>query len=838
MRRLLIIIALLFAGIVHAGHDGNRNTSTTVQCLPNPAAANSTLTCTATVQDLYGVPGQSKSPTGTVNFSVIAGPGNFAPASCTLVTGASPFSSCSVSYTPTSGGTHIVAAAYSGNTGVGFVGNWLASNGSTSVTVNNPTPSINAVSPVFGLRGDTLNVTITGGDFASVGITATFGAGITVNSLTWVDSGTLTANISIASAAATGLRNVTVTNPAPVGGSATLVNGFEVRNPAPVIGSLTPAATEAGSGALVVTIDGSGFVPDSVASYNGGARSTVFVNSTQLQMSLAAPDTDVVGSYPVQVVNPAPGGGTSNTVQFSVVVSGGSFDTVESGTAPGGAMFTKLAGTTFAFDVLATDVSRLSINASFTGTVNIELLDAADDSGALDTNGCRASWTTLQTLPNATFAAGDTGRISASVNSAAAVRVARFRISYPATGVPSHVGCSADAFSIRPTSLDLSTSLNNGSTSGTPVHAAGSAFTMTATAIPGYDGVPQVNAVAGVTGTLAGSFSAANPATGESTGNGFIYDEVGSFLLAATELYDDSFTAVDQPDDCATGFLDSLGRYGCSFGNIADTDPVGRFVPAYFDVEVAHGCADAGGFTYSGQPFLVTVTARESGGGVTQNYAGAYAKETVLSDAGDTSRFTASNIILAMDFMAGIASDIDVIYTVPVPATPFTTINLRAVDEDLVSSSGHLEESTEIRSGRLVLGNVSAITSNDGLLPVILQAWQETSATVFEWDVHAEDTTCTTLNSGNFTLSNAQGPLAGNTAISGFFFNAGQGMLTLSAPGPGNYGSVDADVATGSWLHFDWNSTGTPESPVGKITFFEIFETEQGFIDRYEIIPQ
>lgn len=856
LRTLLLMTALLLLTLPEvsfAGHDGNRNTSTVVSCAPDPANAHDAVTCTATVSDLYGVPGQRSAPLGTVNFSVVSGPGNLSPTSCTLIaTATTGVSSCSVTYTPTAGGTHTISGDYSGGVATAFVGNWLPSSGNTSITVNNPTPVITSINPIFGLRGDTLDVTINGSDFASVGMTATFGAGVTVNTVTWISSTTLVANVSIDVATTTGFRDVAVTNPAPAGGTATLAGAFEVRNPAPVINSLTPSAAEAGSGALIVTIDGTGFVTDSVAWFNGGARSTSFVNSTQLQMSLTAGDTATVGSYPVTVVNATPGGGTSNTVQFSVVVSGGSFDSVETGAALGTTMFTKLAGSAFTFDLLATDVSRTSVNTSFTGTVAIELLDATDDSGALDANGCRPSWTTLQALPNQAFAAANNGRISVNTSYADSVRVARFRVSYPAAGVPSRVGCSSDAFSIRPTALTLSSALNNGANTGTPIHAAGTAFSMSATAVAGYTGTPQINASLMVTtspntpatpGAVSGAFAAANAVTGVSSGSSFTYNEVGNFRFSAEGIYDSNFTAVDQPGDCTADFSNAAvgGQYGCSFGNTADTQWVGRFTPAYFDVTVSDACTDGSGFTYSGQPFMVTITAREAGGAITQNYAGNLAKQVTLSNAGDTSNFGSTNVVAAMDFDAGpgVANNIDVTYTFAAATTPFTTLTMRAVDTDGVSSSGHVEETTEIRSARLTIGTASAVTTNDALLGVMLQAWQETSPGFHEWAVHASDTTCTTPVMADFSVVVGSG--TGNlddseTSINGFFFNAGEGALTLSAPGAGNDGSVDVSVTIDPWLYFDWSGTGN-EAPEGTVSFFEIFETEEGFIDRFEVIP-
>jgi hypothetical protein len=55
-------------------------------------------------------------------------------------------------------------------------------------------------------------VDVLGSNFRA-GAKATFGAGVTVNSTTFVNSGRLTANITISSGSTTGVRTVTVVNP-------------------------------------------------------------------------------------------------------------------------------------------------------------------------------------------------------------------------------------------------------------------------------------------------------------------------------------------------------------------------------------------------------------------------------------------------------------------------------------------------------------------------------------------------------------------------------------------------------------------------------------------------
>ena len=53
--------------------------------------------------------------------------------------------------------------------------------------------------------------------------------------------------------------------------------------------------------------------------YNGVGHAATFLSSTQLTISLSAADQATAGSYPVVVTNPAPGGGASIPVNFTVL---------------------------------------------------------------------------------------------------------------------------------------------------------------------------------------------------------------------------------------------------------------------------------------------------------------------------------------------------------------------------------------------------------------------------------------------------------------------------------------------------------------------------------------
>jgi Divergent InlB B-repeat domain len=89
----------------------------------------------------------------------------------------------------------------------------------------------------------------------------------------------------------------------------------------PVVSSLAPASAPAGSGAITLTVNGSRFSASSVVRWNGATRTTTVVSATQLRAALTASDLVTVGSIPVSVFTPAPGGGTSATVSFPITAT-------------------------------------------------------------------------------------------------------------------------------------------------------------------------------------------------------------------------------------------------------------------------------------------------------------------------------------------------------------------------------------------------------------------------------------------------------------------------------------------------------------------------------------
>ncbi|MFH0992613.1 MAG: T9SS type A sorting domain-containing protein [bacterium] len=205
-----------------------------------------------------------------------------------------------------------------------------ATPGSRTVTLTNPAPgggsysmpnaiaigylapAITGIAPASGVRGTSVNVTITGQNFYTGQTTVSFGTGITVGSFTIVSATQATAILTIASSITTGSRDVIVTTPAPGGGSSTFTNGFSVVNPAPTATALTPVETLVGT-TLDVTITGTGFY-STVTTLNFGANIVVnnltFTSETSLKANITVALSAAVGARDVIVTNAAPGGGS------------------------------------------------------------------------------------------------------------------------------------------------------------------------------------------------------------------------------------------------------------------------------------------------------------------------------------------------------------------------------------------------------------------------------------------------------------------------------------------------------------------------------------------------
>ena len=185
---------------------------------------------------------------------------------------------------------------------------------------NNPLPTITSLAPNSANAGAAAQtITITGTGFVTASVANFNGASRTT---TFVSATEITIDLTAADLSTAGAKNITVTNPAPGGGTSAAatftVNPASANNPVPVIGSLSPSSVTAGAAAQTLTINGTGFQSTSTVTFNGSSRTPTFVSNIELSISLTAADLAAAGTRNVIVTNQTPGGGASNTATFTV----------------------------------------------------------------------------------------------------------------------------------------------------------------------------------------------------------------------------------------------------------------------------------------------------------------------------------------------------------------------------------------------------------------------------------------------------------------------------------------------------------------------------------------
>ncbi|AHJ96877.1 choice-of-anchor D domain-containing protein [Hymenobacter swuensis] len=177
------------------------------------------------------------------------------------------------------------------------------------VTAPTPTPAITGFTPDRGPVGTV--VTISGTDLT--GATVVRFNGTAASSYTVTNATTIT--VTVPTGATTGSITVTM-----AGGTATSGTSFSVENAVPTLTGLDPGTQVAGAASFTLTATGTNFLPSSVLDFNGSALSTTYLSDTQLSATVPATAIAMAGSYPVTVISPAPGGGTSGAVAFIVSV--------------------------------------------------------------------------------------------------------------------------------------------------------------------------------------------------------------------------------------------------------------------------------------------------------------------------------------------------------------------------------------------------------------------------------------------------------------------------------------------------------------------------------------
>ncbi|MFP4561291.1 MAG: DUF6701 domain-containing protein [Thiohalorhabdus sp.] len=329
---------------------------------------------------------------------------------------------------------------------------------------------------------------------------------------------------------------------------------------------------------------------------------------------------------------------------------------------------------------------------------------------------------------------------------------------------------------------------------------------------------------------------------------------------------------------------DGEGRYGCRSATEGPAT-VGRFVPADFSQTVSDPgrwegrCS--GVFSYLGQPFgyapgrepELAIEARNAEGGTTANYTGPFAQlepadvartppgedgsqegrdgaplevDTVAFEAGDLTDNGDGTLTytFSVDDELAYVRDLDrdddgAIDTRVAPFQADLTVSVDAVEDADGVTATSLEdphpESAEIRFGRLGLENAHG--------PELASLDVPVRAEHFDGERFAGNGAddCTSLSrsgaadavrlelddGGTWVDAGTEVDLVGGTGgttegtgVSGL--DAGQGALTLAAPGEGSTGYVDlrANLADLPWLRVDRDGDGSfTEHPQARATF-------------------
>jgi predicted dienelactone hydrolase len=124
-----------------------------------------------------------------------------------------------------------------------------------------------------------------------------------------------------------------------------LTGAANAQNPVPLINQpLVPDAIAPGGAGFTLTVNGTGFASGSVVKWNGTPRATTFVSQSRLTARILSSDIAKQSTAALTVVNPTPGGGTSNVLFFTISVPAPSFSLASSTFTSGSTPFSMITG--------------------------------------------------------------------------------------------------------------------------------------------------------------------------------------------------------------------------------------------------------------------------------------------------------------------------------------------------------------------------------------------------------------------------------------------------------------------------------------------------------------
>lgn len=175
-------------------------------------------------------------------------------------------------------------------------------------------PAIASLNPATAVQyGEDFILTVSGSGFAQGAVVRWNGSDRPTH---FVSASQVTAEITNDDLQQAGTVQVMVTG---AGGTSNVVP-LTVQSPPPNVLFTSPDRVVRATGAFTLRVLGGGFAPGSVVRWNGAAKPTTFVHPGELTAQIANADIQQAGTVQVSVFTPTPGGGTSNSVDFPVLV--------------------------------------------------------------------------------------------------------------------------------------------------------------------------------------------------------------------------------------------------------------------------------------------------------------------------------------------------------------------------------------------------------------------------------------------------------------------------------------------------------------------------------------
>lgn len=183
-------------------------------------------------------------------------------------------------------------------------------------TVNNPPVGMLTLSPsVIPIGGTSpATITVTGYTFVAASVVNVNGSS---RATTYVNPNTLTFAATVADQAAQATLAVTVTNPAPGGGTSPFAY-LSIGVPQPIIASVSPSTFLVGSPDTPITVMGTNFASNSVVNWDGSALPTSMYQGYGYQLNATVPASLLTSTGTAEITVSTAGVTSSTPYQVSI----------------------------------------------------------------------------------------------------------------------------------------------------------------------------------------------------------------------------------------------------------------------------------------------------------------------------------------------------------------------------------------------------------------------------------------------------------------------------------------------------------------------------------------